>query len=109
MSVAGLIIKLNNRDRIKIIHVYASTSAYVDENVKKFYEDIEATMEWLKTQYSFTISNFNAKVGKKRVTVLRNFGMNTQNNKGDMLESFAERNNSKKINTFFDRKANKWI
>ena len=39
--------------------------------------------------------------------MLPNFGIDTQNDRGDMLVGFAERNNLKIINTFFDCKASK--
>ena len=38
--IAGLIIKLSNRCKIKIMQVYAATSAYDDEYVENFYEDL---------------------------------------------------------------------
>ena len=109
--VAGLIIKLNNRYRLKIIQVYAPTSAYDDEHVEKFYEDVEEAMKKHKTQYTFIVGDFNAKVGKKSVgmTALGNFGIDTRNERGEMLVGFAERNNLKIMNTFFMRKASrKW-
>ena len=43
VRVASLIIKLNNKYKIKFIQVYA-TSAYDDENVEILYEDVEANI-----------------------------------------------------------------
>ena len=101
-------IKLNNIYRIKTIQVYTPTSAYDDE-VKRFYEDVEAAMELHTIQYSFIISDFNAKVGKRSVGIaaLRYFGVDSQNDKGDILIGFSERDNLKIMNTFFDCKASK--
>ena len=69
------------------MQVYAPTSAYDNEKVEGFYEDLEAAMELLKTQHSFIVGDFNAKVGEKcaGMTSLGNFGIYTRNNKGDML------------------------
>ena len=66
-------------------------------------------MELHKILYFFIIGDFNARVGKKSVgmTALRNFGIDTQNDRGDMLIGFAERNYLKIMNTFFDHKPNK--
>ena len=54
-----------------------------------------------KNQYPFIIINFNKKVRKKecRMTALKNFGIDTQNDRGDMCVRFEERNNSKIMNT----------
>ena len=38
--VAGLLIKLNNKYKIKIVQVYAPTSAYADEDVERCNEDV---------------------------------------------------------------------
>ena len=68
-------------------------------------------MESQKTQFSFIISDFNTKIGKTSIgmTALRNFGIDTQNVRGGMFIGFAEENNLKMMNIFFDRKASmKW-
>ena len=49
-QVAGLISKLNDRYKIKIIQVYAPSSAYNDMKVERFYGDVEVAMELCKTQ-----------------------------------------------------------
>ena len=74
----------------------------------RFY-DVGAALELHNTQYSFIIGDFNAKIRKKNVgmTALGNFGIDTQNDRVDMLVRFAERNNSKIMNTFFDCKVSK--
>ena len=41
------------------------------------------------------------------MTSLGNFALETGNDRGDMLVRFAERNNLKIMNTFFDHKASK--
>ncbi len=39
--VAGIIIKLNKRYKIKVLQVYASTSTHSDEEVEQFYVDVK--------------------------------------------------------------------
>ena len=58
---------------MKIIQVYARTSAY-NNDVERFNEDIEAALELHRTQYSFIMGDFSAKVRKKsvRMTTLGN-------------------------------------
>ena len=71
------------------------------------YEDVEAALGLHKTQYSFIVGGFNAKVRNKGVgmTAIGNFGIDTENNKGDMLVELAEKNNLKIMNTLIDHKA----
>ena len=49
-----------NRYKIKVLQVYALTPDYNDEDVERFYEDVEEAMK-CKTQYSFMVGNFNNK------------------------------------------------
>ena len=109
--VAGLVLKLNKRYQVKVIQVYAPTSTHDDEEVERFYEDVENAMKRNKTQFTFVIGDFNAKVGQKRSgeTAVGNFGIGNRNDRGDLLVEFAERNQLKIMNTFFQKKANrKW-
>ena len=93
---------------MKIIQVYALTSAYDDQEMKTFYEDVQAAMKLHKTQYSFIIDDLMQRSGKSLgMTTLGNFGIDTQNDKGDMLVWFTEMNSLKTMNTCFDHKASK--
>ena len=109
--IAGLIIKLNKKYKMKIIQIYAPTSTHTDEEMEIFYEDLDRALKKQKTQFTFVIGDFNAKVGQKRrgELAMGNFGIGSRNNRGDMLVEFAERNNLKIMNTFFNKKENrKW-
>ena len=109
--VAGLIIKLNQRYKVKVIQVYAPTSTHTDEEIENFYEDVETAMKKHNTQFTFVIGDFNAKVGQKVAgeTVLGNFGVGNRNSRGDTLVEFAERNRLNIMNTFFQkRESRKW-
>ena len=61
---------------------FALTSAYYDEDVKRFYEDLEGKKKY-KKQYSFIVGDFNAKIGKNmiRMTTLGNFGADICNDR----------------------------
>ena len=52
---------------MKIMHLYASPSAYSDEEGNRFYEDVKAAMKLHKTQYFSMIGDLNAKVEKKSI------------------------------------------
>ena len=106
---AGLILKLNKRYQVKVIQVYAPTSTHDDEEVERFYEDVETAMRRNKTHFTFVIGDFNAKIGQKRVgeTAVGNFGIGNRNDRGDFLVEFAERNQLKIMNTFFQKKENR--
>ena len=109
--VAGITLKLNKRYHIKVIQVYAPTSTHNDEEVERFYEDVERAMKRNKTQFTFVIGDFNSKVGQKRIgeTAVGNFGINNRNDRGDTLVDFAERNHLRIMNTFFHKKeSRKW-
>ena len=58
----------------------------------KLYEDVEAALILHKTQYSFIVGDFNAKGWKKseEMTAIGNFGIDTQNGRGDMLVGFSK-------------------
>ena len=109
--VAGLVVKLNQKYKMKIVQVYAPTSTYEDEEVESFYEDVEAALNKHKTQFTFVMGDFNAKVGTKKPgeAVIGNFGVDSRNSRGDLLVEFAARNNLKIMNTFFKKRASrKW-
>ena len=56
--VAGLVLKLNKRYQVKVIQVYAPTSTHDDEEVERFYEDVENAMKRNKTQFTFVIGDY---------------------------------------------------
>ena len=64
---AMLIVKLNSKYSVKIIQVYAPTSAYSDEVVEGMYEEINELMDKVTTQYTIVMGDFNAKIGMRWV------------------------------------------
>ena len=94
---------------MKIIPFYAPTSTYDNEDVERFYENVEAALELHKTPYSLIVCDFSAKGGKKSVgvTAIGNFEIDTRNDRDDMFVGFTEGNDLKMMNTFFYCKASK--
>ena len=109
--VAGIIIRLNKRYKMKIISVYAPTSTHSDEEVEKFYEDIEKALGEHKTQFTYVLGDYNAKVGKytSGISAIGKFGIGDRNERGDSLVNFAETHSLKIANTFYKKKeSRKW-
>ncbi len=104
--VAGIIIKLNKRCKLKVLQVYAPTSTHSDEEVEQFYEDAEEAMKKHNTHFSIVVGDFNAKIGMKNVgeSAVGHFGIGTRNGRGDQLVEFAERNRLRITSTFFHKK-----
>lgn len=60
--VIHLVIRLNSRYELKIIHVYAPTTQHSDEKVEMFYDEIDTA---LRDQFTILCGGFNAKIGIK--------------------------------------------
>lgn len=75
--VRVVVIKLNKRYRLKIMHAYEPTA----KDVGSFYEDIESPMNKGTAQCTIAMGAVNAKVGAKRVgeKPVGNFGIGTRN------------------------------
>src|SRR5271156_4422245 len=87
-----LIVKLNSKYSVKIIQVYAPTSAYNDEVVESMYEEINELLDQVTTQYAIVMGDFNAKIGMRKqgencITGPHSIG--NRNEDGDMLVEFA--------------------
>ena len=77
-----------------IIQVYAPTSNAEEAEVEWFYEDIQDLVEWRpKKDVLFIIGNWNAKVGRQEIPgVTGKLGLGVQNETGQMLMEFCQRN-----------------
>ena len=64
---------------MKIIQACTLIAAYDSKEEEKFYEDVKIAIKLYKTQYSFIIGDFNAKVEKKifGMIPLDNFGIDS--------------------------------
>jgi exonuclease III len=59
---AMLIVKFNSKYSVKIIQVYAPTSACSNEVVKSMYEEINELMDQVTVQYTILMGDFNVKI-----------------------------------------------
>ncbi len=105
--VAMIVIKLSHRYMLKVIQVYAPTSAHDDDEIEDMYEEINHLMDYSKTHYTMVIGDFNAKIGKQKDTeasVMGKYGTGIRNERGDRLIEFARSRNLYIANGKFQRK-----
>ncbi|CAH2217276.1 jg3147 [Pararge aegeria aegeria] len=82
--VAYVKVKITKRYSLKVIQVYAHTTAHSDEEVEALYEDISKAIHASKTYYSFVMGDFNASLDKRSGAELRvgQFGYRQRNERG---------------------------
>lgn len=107
--VLFITIRINQKTAIKIVQTYAPTSTHEDEEVERFYEDIEKSIKdgEDKVKYTLIMGDFNAKIGKNRnenEEFTGNFGLGTRNERGDRLINFQEQHKIYNMNSFFKKK-----
>ena len=88
---------------ITVIQVYAPTSNAEEAEVERFYEDLQDLLELtLQKDVLFIIGDWNAKV-KSQVTpgVTGKFGLGEQNETGQRLIEFCQKNVLVIANTLF--------
>ena len=88
---------------IVFLQVYAPTSTHEDEEVEKFYEDIQNALKHMKSYDVLIISgDFNAIIGNSISSPsVGKHGLGTTNDRGEMLAHFCERNQLSVVNTLF--------
>ena len=99
-----LVVKLSGKPfDIYIIQVYAPTSACTDEDIEKFYEDLEKTKNNLKSQdVKIIMGDFNAKVGSEKVlNVVGPYGIGNINPRGERLIEWCKEHDYVVTNTWF--------
>ncbi|XP_048481070.1 uncharacterized protein LOC125489368, partial [Plutella xylostella] len=110
--VAYLVLKLTERYSLKVVQVYAPTSAYSDTEFEAVYEDISRAIKCTaKTQYTVVMGDFNAKVGVQECDESRvgPHGFGSRNQRGQMLVDFLEREGPYLMNSFFEKQPQrKW-
>ena len=76
---------------IIVIQVYAPTSNAEEAEVEWFYEDLQDLLEPTpKKDVLFTIGDWNAKVGSQEISGM--FGLGVQNEAGQRLTKFCQKN-----------------
>jgi hypothetical protein len=110
-NTAYVILKIR-RTSIKIIQVYAPMTAYDDEDIELFYEDISNAMEEHKNRLILVIRDFNAKLGRKlnkEETKIGDFGYGQRNDRGATLMNYLEEKHLYAMNSFYKKKPQrKW-
>ena len=109
---AMIVVRLNSKYSVKVIQVYAPTSAYEDEVVEQMYEEINQLMDETPTHYTMVMGDFNAKIGVRRTDedkIMGRYGVGERNERGDRLVEFAASRNLYISNNKFRKKAGrKW-
>ena len=79
---------------ITVIQVYASTSNAEEAEVEQFYEDLQNLLELTPAKdVLFIIGDWNAKVGSREISgVTGKFGLGVQNEAGQRLTEFFQKN-----------------
>ena len=79
---------------ITVIQVYAPTSNAEEDEVERFYEDLQDLLELTpKKVVLFIIGDWNAKVGSQEIPgVTGKFGFGVQNEAGQGLIEFCQEN-----------------
>ena len=90
---------------IIVIQIYASTSNTEEAEVEKFYEDLQSLLELTPPKdVFFTIGDWNAKVGSQEIPgVTGKFGLGIQNEAGQRLTEFCQKNTLVIANTLFQQ------
>ena len=79
---------------ITVIQVYAPTNNAKEAEIEWFYEDLQDLLELTpKIDVLFIIGDWNAKVGSQEIPeVIRKFGLRVQNEAGQRLTEFCQKN-----------------
>ena len=87
------------------IQVYAPTSNAEEAEVERFYEDLQDLLELtLKKDVLFIIGHWNAKIGSQETPgVTGKLGLGVQNEAGQRLIEFYQKNALVKANTLFQQ------
>ena len=94
-----------NPFNITVIQVYVSTSNSEEVEVKRFYEDLQDLLELTpKKDVLFIIGEWNAKVGSQETPgVTSKLGLGIQNEAGQRLTEFCQKNALVIANTLFQQ------
>ena len=90
---------------ITVIQVYASTTNADEAEVEQFYDDLQNLLELTpKKDILFIIEDWNAKVGSQEIPgVTGKFGLIVQNETGQRLTEFCQKNTPVIANTLFQQ------
>ena len=101
--VASVTIGISKRYRLHIAQVYAPTSESTQEDLDKFYDDINTNLQNCKSHFIIIMGDFNAKVGAATGDAVGGYGIGNTNDRGEDLINFATGNGFKIMNTYFKK------
>ena len=89
--IGTLMLKLDAKKAIKIVQIYAPTSAAEDWEVEEFYQELDQVLK-VRSTYTVVTGDCNAKVGRKRPgeKFVGKCGIGMRNERGERLVTWAE-------------------
>ena len=85
-----------------ILQCYAPTADQSNDEIEKFYSEIELALKQTKSDdVVFIIGDLNAKIGNIVSENVGKYGLGMSNEHGEILVEFCEKNNFTVMNTFF--------
>ena len=111
-TIATMTVRINERYRVQVTQVYASTTDHDDVEVEEFYEALSNIIERSRAQYKIVMGDFNSKVGEQEQNEEKTagkHGLGIINERGTRLVQFAKSNYLVITNTMFKKKeSRKW-
>ena len=104
VSSRVMLVKLAGKPfNIAIVQAYAPTGDHTDEDIEKFYQDIEkACREVKSTDVLIVMGDMNAKIGNGKVDgYIGGFGLGNRNERGDRMLEFCVDKDLMVANTYF--------
>ena len=108
--LAALRLKIGSTDTT-IIQVYAPTAGSAEEEINKFYSELDKVMTEYKAPRLYVMGDFNSKIGTKNdgENAMGPYGTGSRNERGEKLIQFAEEHNLRILNTFYKKpNTSKW-
>ena len=103
ISERVILVKLEGKPiNVNIIQAYAPTTESTEEEIEKFYEDLnKAKLQCKNHEVIITMGDLNAKVGRGRGDVVGPYGLGTRNERGEKWIDWCEENRLMIVNTWF--------
>ena len=104
--ISERIVMIRLRERpldITVIQCYAPTAECSEEEIEKFYQQLDQAVSQCKSQdIRVVMGDLNAKVGEgKRRNIVGNYGLGEVNDRGEMFIEWCEANKQVITNTWF--------
>ncbi|VDP06693.1 unnamed protein product [Soboliphyme baturini] len=112
--VRVLLLRLDSNKTLRIVQVYAPTTASDDDEVEEFYAELESTLT-IKSIYTRVMGDINAKLGqggKAGEKHIGRFGIGKRTNRSERMVSMTESDKLFVGSTWFRKKVGRrwtWI